>query len=114
MARDNRIGRYMLFRYASPTLLTLLVCCPSSFSTNRFVAYAQLADMRDTLTTRGFNIAVYSLCGFGNLGSLGIQIGVLSALGPNRKAVIIKTAVSALFCGFLTTCQTAGIAGSLL
>jgi len=81
---------------------------------NEFVAYAELATIRDTMTARGFNIAVYSLCGFGNLGSLGIQIGVLSALGPNRKALIIKTAVSALLCGFLCTCQTAGIAGQLL
>lgn len=60
------------------------------------------------MTTRGFNIAVYALCGFANLGSLGIQIGVLSALGPARKATIVKVAVSALACGFLATCQTAG------
>lgn len=60
------------------------------------------------MTTRGWNIAVYALCGFANLGSLGIQIGVLSALGPNRKATIVKVAVSSLACGFLATCQTAG------
>jgi len=81
---------------------------------NEFVAFAQLQEIRDTMTERGFNIAVYALCGFGNVGSLGIQIGVLSALGPKRKAVIVKTAGSALICGILATCQTAGIAGQLL
>ncbi len=41
---------------------------------------------------------------------LGIQIGVLSALAPSRSKVIARIAVSAMFCGFISTLQTAGIA----
>jgi len=81
---------------------------------NEFVAYQRLQEIRPYMTERGFKIAVYALCGFANLGSLGIQIGVLAALGPKRKSVIASVAFSALACGFLATCQTATIAGMLL
>jgi concentrative nucleoside transporter, CNT family len=66
------------------------------------------------LSPRAFNIASYSLCGFSNLGSLGIQIGVLSALAPSRAKTIVQVATSAMICGFISTVQTAGIAGMLL
>lgn len=62
------------------------------------------------LSQRGFTIASYALCGFANLGSLGIQIGVLGALAPSKGKVIARIAVSAMICGFLSTLQTAGIA----
>jgi len=81
---------------------------------NEFVAYQRLQTLRPDMTERGFNIAVYALCGFANLGSLGIQIGVLSALGPKRKSVIASTALSALACGYLATLTSATIAGMLL
>lgn len=80
---------------------------PFSTSANgapaEFVAYLNLQAARTTMTERGFRIAVFALCGFANLGSLGIQIGVLSALGPSRKATIVKVSVSALLCGFIAT-----------
>lgn len=63
------------------------------------------------MTERGFLIATYCLCGFANLGSLGIQIGVLSGLAPSRAKIIAVIAPSALMFGFLSTCQTATIAG---
>lgn len=91
-----------------PDLLTVARLLGVKFTQNEFVAYGQLAAEKANMTTRGFNVAVYALCGFANLGSLGIQIGVLSALGPARKATIVKVAVSSLACGFLATCQTAG------
>lgn len=62
------------------------------------------------LTQRAFNIASYSLCGFANLSSLGIQIGVLGALAPSQAKTIVRVATSALICGFISTLQTAGIA----
>ncbi|KAI5123866.1 hypothetical protein M0805_005683 [Coniferiporia weirii] len=80
---------------------------------NEFAAYTDLNGIMKSdnpLSDRAFTIASYSLCGFANLGSLGIQIGVLSALAPSRGKVIARIAFSAMVCGFLSTLQTAGIA----
>ena len=62
------------------------------------------------LTDRAFTITSYALCGFANLSSLGIQIGVLTALAPTRSKIIARSAMSAMICGFFSTLQTAGIA----
>ena len=78
---------------------------------NEFSAYLELTELQaaGAISTRAFTIASYGLCGFANLGSLGIQIGVLSALGPTRAKIIARIALSAMICGFLSTLQTAGI-----
>ena len=64
----------------------------------------------DPLSDRAHTIATFALAGFANLGSLGIQIGVLGALAPSRAKVIARVAMSAMLCGFVSTLQTAGIA----
>ncbi|KAG1816042.1 Na+ dependent nucleoside transporter C-terminus-domain-containing protein [Suillus subaureus] len=72
---------------------------------NEFAAYLELSSIQassNPLSHRAFTIASYSLCGFANLGSLGIQIGVLGALAPSRGKVIAKLAVSAMICGFIS------------
>ncbi|KAI6166104.1 Na+ dependent nucleoside transporter C-terminus-domain-containing protein [Pisolithus thermaeus] len=72
---------------------------------NEFAAYTELAAIQassNPLSTRAFTIASYSLCGFANLGSLGIQIGVLSALAPSQAKVIARMATSAMICGFIS------------
>lgn len=78
---------------------------------NEFSAYLELTTLKSKgeISDRAFTIASYGLCGFANLGSLGIQIGVLSALGPSRSKIIARVALSAMICGFLSTLQTAGI-----
>ncbi|TFK25514.1 H+/nucleoside cotransporter [Coprinopsis marcescibilis] len=87
---------------------------------NEFAAYLDLqkimnaVDGATPLSHRGFTIASYALCGFANLGSLGIQIGVLGALAPSRSKTIARIAFSAMICGFLATLQTAGIVGMLV
>ena len=80
---------------------------------NEFAAYLDLQAIQassNPLSERAFTIASYSLCGFANLGSLGITIGVLSALAPSRGKIIARRGVSAMICGFASTLQTAGIA----
>ena len=54
---------------------------------NEFISYAELATIKDTLGPDSFLIANYALCGFANLGSVGIQIGALGAMlpGPARR-----------------------------
>jgi len=83
---------------------------------NEFAAYINLKALMETapLSYRAYTITSYGLCGFANLGSLGIQIGVLGALAPSRGKVIARIALSAMLCGFLSTLQTAGIVGMFL
>ncbi|POW01593.1 hypothetical protein PSTT_12391 [Puccinia striiformis] len=81
--------------------------------TNEFVAYQELSKLRPEMTERGILIAIYGLCGFANLGSMGIQIGVLNSLVPSKKDVISRVAISALLCGFFSTIQTAAMAGMI-
>ncbi|EPT04957.1 hypothetical protein FOMPIDRAFT_1021699 [Fomitopsis schrenkii] len=84
---------------------------------NEFVGYTDLKAIMasdNPLSERSFTIASYCLCGFANLSSLGIQIGVLSALAPSQAKVIARLAPSAMLCGFISTLQAAGIAGMLV
>jgi CNT family concentrative nucleoside transporter len=66
------------------------------------------------LNPRSTIIATYSLCGFGNIGSLGTQIGVLSQLAPGRAGDVSKLAISALITGVLSTLSSASIAGLVI
>jgi len=84
---------------------------------NEFSAYLALQEIMagaNPLSHRAWIITQYSLCGFANLGSVGIQIGVLSAMAPSKAKVISRLALSAMFCGFMATLQTAAIAGMLI
>jgi len=100
----------------------------------RSIALKAIQEGPNPLSPRAYTIASYALCGFANLGSLGIQIGVLSALAPSRGRVIARIALSAMVCGFvsflhphsvtswaliavflqMSTMQAAGIAGTLV
>jgi CNT family concentrative nucleoside transporter len=83
---------------------------------NEFVAYMKLTKDPEyaDLSPRSRVIASYSLCGFGNLGSLGTQIGVLSQIAPSRGADVSRLAISALITGIISTLTSASIAGLLV
>jgi concentrative nucleoside transporter, CNT family len=80
---------------------------------NEFVAYIMLSQQEPymSMSPRSRIIATYALCGFGNVGSLGVQIGVLGQLAPNKKKVFASVAVSALLSGVLATLTSASVAG---
>ncbi|KAL7908371.1 Na+ dependent nucleoside transporter C-terminus domain-containing protein [Trichoderma velutinum] len=63
------------------------------------------------LSPRSQLIATYALCGFGNIGSLGIQIGILSQLAPSRGGDVSRLALSALIAGVFSTLTSASVAG---
>lgn len=67
-----------------------------------------------TLSPRSRLIATYALCGFSNISSVGIQIGVLSQLAPGQAGRIAEVAVSALISGVISTLTSASIAGMLI
>ncbi|NNJ27887.1 NupC/NupG family nucleoside CNT transporter [Alienimonas chondri] len=81
---------------------------------NEFIAYYDLSQLSDEdLSPRGRMIAVYALCGFANLSSVGIQMGALAFLAPNRRASVAALAMKAMVAGTLAAFMTACIAGML-
>ncbi|NLV45600.1 MAG: NupC/NupG family nucleoside CNT transporter, partial [Candidatus Hydrogenedentes bacterium] len=66
------------------------------------------------LTNRSVTIATYALCGFSNPGSLGILIGGISAMAPERRGDIARMSVRAFIGGTLAAFMTACIAGVLV
>lgn len=84
---------------------------------NEFVAYLQLGDMlRSGQLHHGKSviIATYALCGFSNFASIGIQIGGLSILAPQRRTELAQVGIKAMIAGSLACFQTAAIAALVL
>jgi CNT family concentrative nucleoside transporter len=81
---------------------------------NEFVAYSQLGPMKGSLDPKSFTIATFALCGFANFSSIGIQIGGIGALAPNRRHDLARLGLRAMFAGTLANFMTATIAGFLL
>ena len=81
---------------------------------NEFIAYAQLGPMRDALDPRSFIIASFALAGFANFSSVGIQLGGIGALAPNRKGDLARLGFRAMIAGTLANFLSATIAGILL
>lgn len=82
---------------------------------NEFIAFVDLRKMLDagTLSPKSVAIATTALCSFANFASVGIQIGGIGALVPERRADLAKLGFKALFCGSLTAYLSASIVGIL-
>ncbi len=85
---------------------------------NEFVAYLDLKELiaGDTpaISERAKIIATYALCGFSNIGSIGIQIGGISAIAPSRQSDLARLGIRALIAGSIACFMTACITGILL
>ena len=81
---------------------------------NEFIAYSQLGPMKAMLDPKSFTIATFALCGFANFGSIGIQLGGIGALVPERRQDLARLGLRAMFAGTLANFMTATIAGFLL
>ncbi|PYR19020.1 MAG: NupC/NupG family nucleoside CNT transporter [Acidobacteria bacterium] len=81
---------------------------------NEFVAYSMLGPMKGSIDPKSFTIATFALCGFANFSSIGIQIGGIGALAPNRRHDLARLGLRAMFAGTLANFMTATIAGFLL
>jgi CNT family concentrative nucleoside transporter len=83
---------------------------------NEFVAYISLGEMKNAgLITdpKSLLIATYSLCGFANFASIGIQIGGISQLAPNQRKNLTELGVKALIGGTIACMMCGCIAGAL-
>jgi CNT family concentrative nucleoside transporter len=81
---------------------------------NEVVAYIALGAQKATLAPRSFTIATFALCGFANLGSIGIQIGGIGALIPERRNELARLGVRAMLAGTMANLISASIAGMFL
>jgi len=81
---------------------------------NEFVAFSQLGPMKEALDPRSFTIATFALCGFANFSSIGIQIGCIGALAPNKKEELSRLGFRAMLAGTMANLISASIAGILL
>jgi CNT family concentrative nucleoside transporter len=81
---------------------------------NEFIAYAHLGQIKTALNPVSFTIATFALCGFANLSSVGIQIGGIGALAPERKHDLARLGFRAMIAGTLANFLSATLAGILL
>lgn len=81
---------------------------------NELVAFSMLGPQRAVLDPRSFTIATFALCGFANLSSIGIQIGGIGALAPNKKGELARLGLRAMLAGTMANLMSASIAGMLL
>jgi CNT family concentrative nucleoside transporter len=95
----------------APTIGNLL---GTRMALNEFVAYSQLGPLKESIDPKSFTIATFALCGFANFSSIGIQIGGIGALAPNRRHDLARLGLRAMFAGTLANFMTATIAGFLL
>ncbi|NVO15834.1 MAG: nucleoside:proton symporter [Rhodoplanes sp.] len=82
---------------------------------NELIAYVELSKLPpDALAPRSRLILTYAMCGFANFGSLGIMIGGLSAMAPERRDEIVGLGLKSVVSGTLSTCVIGAVVGMLV
>ena len=81
---------------------------------NELVAYSMLGAQQASLTARSFTIATFALCGFANFASIGIQIGGIGALAPNRRNDLARLGFRAMLAGTMANLMSASIVSLLI
>jgi len=80
---------------------------------NEFIAYKDLGTLKHFMSEKSILMSTYVLCGFANFASIGIQIGGIGSLVPEKKSVLAKFGIKALIAGTLACMSTAVVAGML-
>ncbi len=81
---------------------------------NELLAYLDFAALPpDALSERSRLIMVYAMCGFANFGSLGIMIGGLGAMAPERRDEIVGLGIKSIVAGTIATCMTGALVGMI-
>jgi CNT family concentrative nucleoside transporter len=82
---------------------------------NELIAYVEMAGLPEgSLDPRSRIIMMYAMCGFANPGSLGIMIGGIGAMAPNRRDEIVALGFRSILAGTLATCMTGAVAAMFL
>ena len=80
---------------------------------NEVIAFHRLGTQKAALAPRSFTIATFALCGFANFGSIGMQIGGIGALVPERRNDLAKLGMRAMLAGTMANLMSASIVGIL-
>ena len=81
---------------------------------NEFIAYVDLSKLpAEALSPHSRLIMTYALCGFANFGSLGILIGGMGAMVPERRPEIVSLGLRSILSGTLATCMSGAVVGLL-
>ena len=79
---------------------------------NEFIAYVQLAALpADALSPRSRLVMLYAMCGVANFGSLGIMIGGLATMAPERRDDVVSLGMKSIVSGTLSTCLIGAVVG---
>ncbi|RJR23187.1 MAG: nucleoside:proton symporter [Desulfobacteraceae bacterium] len=82
---------------------------------NEFIAYLDLASIPpEALHPRSRLIMTYALCGFANFGSLGIMIGGMGSMVPEKRGEIATLGIKSILSGTITTCMTGAVVGIIV
>jgi len=81
---------------------------------NELIAYGDLGRLKASLDPKSFSLATIALCGFANISSIGIQLGGIGALIPERRAELAQLAVKVLVISTLANFLSAAIAGVIM
>jgi CNT family concentrative nucleoside transporter len=82
---------------------------------NEFVAFVKLtSEYRNVISERSYVLATFALTGFANIASIGIQLGGIGAMAPNRRGDLARLGARALLAGFIATLVNACVASMLL
>jgi CNT family concentrative nucleoside transporter len=81
---------------------------------NEFLAYLELVQLPEgALSERSRLIMTYAMCGFANFGSLGIMIGGLGSMAPERRDEIVALGLRSIVAGTIATCMTGAVVGMM-
>lgn len=81
---------------------------------NEFIAYLNFSTVAKTLTPHTQAVISFALCGFANLSSIAIQLGVLGGLVPEKRPILARLGVKAVLAGSLSNLMSAALAGLML
>jgi len=98
----------------TPDLMTFGQLLGTKIAINEFVAFVDLGAASTTMSARSTTIATYALCGFANFSSIGIQIGGISSIAPERRSDLAMIGLKAMAGGAMASWLTACVAGLLL
>jgi len=83
--------------------------------TNEFLAYLDMTRLAPgALSQKSLVIMTYAMCGFANPGSLGIMIGGMGTMAPERRDEIVSLGIRSIVAGTLATCMTGAVVGILM
>jgi len=99
----------------TPDINKVAILMGKKLTINEFVAFFDLTHgIKQTLSPKGLLIVSFAICGFANFSSVGMQIGGIGALAPERRGDLARLGMRALLCGTLASYLSATIAGILI